>query len=80
MIPIAVHVVAQDDGLGHEAVPQVDQPQRQCFAGVHGIVTKVFVGDGAILVAQETVGDDLVGVELDLQLHVLGDKFYTGYR
>ena len=48
------------------------------LAGVDRIVAEVVVGDVAVLVAEQAVVDDGAGIEVDLDLHVLGDDLEGG--
>ena len=47
---------------------------RTDLAGVLGVVVEVLLVQEAVLVADQAVGRDLRGVELDLDLDVLGDR------
>ena len=51
-----------------------DRMSGSHVAGVFQIVVEVFIPQHTVLIADQPVGIDLGGIELDLNLHVLGDR------
>jgi hypothetical protein len=48
------------------------------FTGVNGIIAEILVGHGPILIADQSVLADNIGVEVDLHFGVNGDGLEGG--
>jgi len=65
-------------GLEHHGVHGSGAVTSTQLAGIHTVVPEILVGDGAVLVADQAVVGDHVGVEVDLHAGVAGDGLQGG--
>ena len=69
----AIRIRAEGDGIqGGGAVPGAD------LTGIDGIIAEVLVGDIPVLVSDQAVVGDHIGVEIDLDLGIQGDDLQGG--
>ena len=59
---------------GDDLVERRHLMARADVAGINFVVVEILLAQGAVLIADQTIFADEGGVELDLDLHVMGDR------